>query len=170
MNWSGDTDLAGRALHAKQHFVVLARVAGRLIIGWKLSTNWSSRSASRMRCTQAWIRSSSARSRAAGSKISMRLPPTPSADCRHWLALAMICGTLAIFSPICTPPMLTVSDRDCCLQLQYLAVECLADALGQFQGLLVVVVEGEHGEGMVAEAGHGHVVRIDRCQAGGDRS
>ena len=54
------------------------------------------------------MRSSSARSTALGSKISNRLPPTPIEDCTPWLALASTWVTLAIFSPICTPPMLAV--------------------------------------------------------------
>ncbi|KAG0735025.1 hypothetical protein G6F68_016190 [Rhizopus microsporus] len=61
-----------------------------------------------MRATQRSTRSSSTRSAAAGSKMRQVLPSSAAA-CVHSLARASTWPMLAIFSPTCTPPMLTVT-------------------------------------------------------------
>jgi hypothetical protein len=105
-------DLAARRLHPQQDFVILVASPVRLIIGWKFSTNWSSRNASLIRWTQAWMRLPR-RDRGGGVEDLDAVAAHALGRLQALLALAMICGRLAIFSPICTPPMLTVRESDC---------------------------------------------------------
>ena len=159
-----------RTAHAQQRFVVLARFAvqadDRLVVQHEAVAVQRLADALDPRARCALPR----RGRTApGSKISMRLPPTPIDDCTPWLALASTCVTAGDLLAD-----LHAADADrrrqrALADFEHVAVERRAQALGERRRCASWSLFFEqHRELVFAEARGDVVGRQRAAQAGGE--